>query len=151
MKSILITAALLLLLTLDALAGMEYERCINEEKELKTKEASGCGGLQYLLNPSGCFATRKALKEYAAGKCRQIGIAENVDLSVPKVSTEKKGRNTSSTGTVSNGESCAVRKSEPEAAKQEYTFEQLKEENSRLTAENSRLKAENDQLRKTGH
>jgi hypothetical protein len=149
MKNILIVTALLLLITGNALAGSEYDRCIKEEKELKAKESGACGGLQYLLNPSGCFATRKALKEYAAGKCRQIGTEENVVLSVPKVITEKKGSNAGSTGTVSDIESCAVKKSGPEAAKQEYTIEQLKEENARLKGENSRLETENEQLRKT--
>jgi hypothetical protein len=150
MKNIRIVTALLLLITGNALAGSEYDRCIKEEKELKAKEPGACGGLQYLLNPSGCFATRKALKEYAAGKCRQIGTADYVELSVPKVITEKKGSNASSTGTVSDIESCAVKKAAPEAAKQEDTIEQLKEENARLTAEVSRLKSENEQFRKTG-
>jgi cell division protein FtsB len=34
-------------------------------------------------------------------------------------------------------------------AQQEFTIEQLKEENTRLKAEISRLKSENQQLRKT--
>ena len=137
MKNILTVAAFLLLITGTALAGSGYDECIKEEKALKAEEAGKCGGLKYLLNPSGCFATQKVLKGYTTGKCRKIGMSENVDFSVPKVIPEKKGINVGTSN---------QRKVEPEAARQESTMEQLKEENARLKAEISRLKAEHGQL-----
>ena len=124
----------------NALAGSTYDRCIKAETELKSQEASQCSGLKYLLNPSACYATQKILKEYKAGKCRQIGITENVDFSAQPVIPEKKG---SSTGTVNQ------KKVETGVPLQESTIEQLKAEIFRLKAEIIRLKAENEQLRKT--
>jgi len=153
MKNVCITAALLLLITGNALAGVEYDRCIKEEKALKTKEAGDCSGLKHLLNPSACYATKRALKEYRGGKCRQIGLTENVDFSAPKVVPEQKSPppvNAVSTVPVNSIASESVQKAEREAPQQEYTIEQLKEENARLRAENDRLKTENEQLRKTG-
>ncbi|MBC8018946.1 MAG: hypothetical protein H7X83_10570 [Verrucomicrobia bacterium] len=141
MKNILIAAALLLLIAGTALAGTGYDECIKEEKALKAQEAGKCSGLKYLLNPSGCFATRKVLKGYATGKCREIGMSENVDFSVPKVIPEKKSINVGTSN---------QQKVESGAAQQESTMEQLKEENARLKAEIIRLKAENEQLRKAG-
>lgn len=143
MRIILTVSALLLLISGNALAGSEYDRCIKEEKTLKTQEASECSGLRYLLNPSACFATQKALKEYTAtGKCKKIGSAENVDFSVPPVIPEKKVSSVSKVGGVSP---IAVKKAEPEVAQQESSCEQLKDENARLKAEISRLKAEREQ------
>ena len=142
MKIYLIAAALLLLISGNALAGSEYDKCIKEEKALKAQEAGDCSGFKHLLNPSACFATRKALKEYAGGgKCRKIGSAENVDFSVLKSIPEKKIVN------VSTGNQPVVR---TEAAPQASTMEQLKEENARLKAEINRLKTENEQLRSIG-
>lgn len=142
MKNLLIISALILLISGNALAGTEYDKCVKEEKALKTQEAGDCSGLKYLLNPSACFVTRKALKEYASGKCKKIGMAENVDFSVQQVMPEKKG-SVSTINKTSNSGGVAVKKAEPEAAQQEPTIEQLKEENARL-------KAEIEQLRRTG-
>ena len=139
MKNILTVFVLLLLISGNALAGSEYDRCIKEEKALKTKEISDCNGLKYLLNPSACFATQKVLKEYGAEKCKKIGITENVDFSVQTVIPERKVIK------VSNGNQKTV---ETETPQQESTLEQMKKENAHLKAEIIRLKADNDQLRK---
>lgn len=142
MKNRLIVSTLLLLLSGNALAGVEYDNCLKKEKALKVQEASECSGLRYMLNPSGCFATRKALKEYTPGTCKKIGIAENVDFSVQRVIPDNRA----------SSSSCAVQKKvESNVAQQESTFEQLKDENARLKAEITRLTLENEQLRKTGH
>src|SRR5512133_1189926 len=123
MKNLLFAAALLLCISGTALAGLEYDKCIKEEKALKAQEAGDCSGLKYLLNPSGCFATRKLLKEEGSGKCRKIGIAENVDFSTPKAIPEKKSVSTDgSAGTADksgNSGGVAETKSVPRAAPQE--------------------------------
>jgi hypothetical protein len=162
MKNLLTVSALLLLLSGTALAGSEYDRCIKEENDLKAQKASQCSGLRYILNPSACFATQKVLKEYKAGKCRQIGTAENVDFNAQAVTPEKKSSgsehisNTGSAGCVittnsaGNDGTATVKKVETDVPQQGNTIEQLKEENARLKAEISRLNAENEQLRKTG-
>jgi len=153
MKKILTVSSLLLLISGTALAGSRYDECIKEEQALKAQQAGDCSGLKYLLNPSACFATQKALKVYAAGKCRQIGTEENVDFSAPKAVPEKKSpppAKTVSTVPVAGAASVAVKKEVREVPQQEYTIEQLKEENARLKAENSRLRMENEQLRKAG-
>jgi cell division protein FtsB len=141
MKNILTMSALLLLISGNALAGSEFDRCIKEEKALKTRESSDCNGLKYLLNPSGCFATQKILKEYTAGKCKKIGMTENVDFSVQTISPEKKATS------ISNVDQ---KRLETEVLQRESTIEQLKEENIRLKAEIVRLSTENNQLKKTG-
>jgi hypothetical protein len=154
MKKILIVSALLLSISGTALAGSRYDECIKEEKALKAQEAGDCSGLKYLLNPTACFATQKALKVYASGRCKQIGIAENVDFSVPKVIPEKKSSktvNASSAVSVNTIEQVSEKKADRAIPQQEYTIEQLKEENTRLKNEISRLNRENEQLRKTGH
>jgi len=159
MKNLLTVSALLLLASGTALAGSGYDGCIKEEKALKAKEASECHGLRYILNPSACYGTQKALKEYKAGKCRQIGTAENVDFNAPAVIPEKKSSSpgsTSKTGSAGTTDSAVnvgnvdVKKVETDVPQQEPTLEQLKEENARLKAEISRLKTENEQLRKAG-
>jgi len=152
MKNMLIVSALLLLISGPALAGSGYDNCIKAEMELKSQEASQCRGLKYLLNPSACFSTQKILKEYKAGKCRQIGMAENVDFSAQPVVPGKKSSGISSpvsnAGNVGNVSIVTGKKAEPEAAQQEATIEQLKEENARLKAEVSRLTAELEQYTK---
>lgn len=136
MRTFVTVSALLLLLSGNALAGSEYDKCIKEEKALKIQEARDCSGLSYLLNPSGCFATQKALRNsVSTGKCKNISVAENIDFSSPSVGPAKKS------GT-------AVKDSAPEESQQESLCEQLKDENERLKAEISRLRAENGQLRK---
>ena len=162
MKNILTVSALLLLISCNVLAGSEYGRCLKEEKALKAEEDGQCSGLRYLLNPSACFATRKALKEYKAGKCRQIGMAENANFSTPTAIPEKqstipatvsKTESNGTTGNVTSGnrvESVIEKKTETEVQQHESTIDQLKEENARLKAENIRLKSKNEQLRKVG-
>jgi len=162
MKNLLTVSALLLLASGTALAGSGYDGCIKEEKALKAKEASECHGLRYILNPSACFATQKALKEYMAGKCRQSGTAEIVDYNAPAVTPEINSNSSGSTSTTGSAGSASTtdsavnvgivteKKVETDVSLQETTLEQLKEENARLKAEISRLKAENEQLRKAG-
>jgi len=141
MKNILAVTVLLLLSAVNALAGSEYDKCIKEEKALKADEASQCSGLRYLLNPSACFSTQKALKEFTSGKCKKIGISENVEFNVQSVIQEKK---------VIDSANTRQQKVDTGLPQQESTFEQLKEENARLKTEISHLKAEIEQLRKTG-
>jgi hypothetical protein len=146
MRKILTVSALLLLTAGTALAGSEYDRCIKEEKALKVQEAGDCSGLSYLLNPSACFATQKALKEYTStGKCKKIGIAEHVDFSAVPVIQEKKSGSVSKAGVAGPA---VVKKAEAEVARQEGSCEQLKDENARLKAEISRLTAELEQYTK---
>ena len=147
MKNLLFVAALLLLISGYCLAGSGYDNCTTEEKALKTEEVSDCSGISYLLNPSACFAKRKLLKEYAAGKCRNIGLAENVIFTVPAGVPEKKVRNTSSTGSTG----AVMKKVDSEIVLQESTVERLKEENVRLKSEIIRLNAENEQLKRAAH
>ena len=162
MKNVLTASALFLLMSGNALAGSEYDRCIKEEQALKERETSQCSGLRQLLNPSACYVTQKALKEYKAGKCKKIGAAENVDFNAPADASEKKsissGRisTTGSAGSVSttnsagNASIVTEKKVETVVPQQEATLEQLQEENARLKAEIIRLRAENEQLRKAG-
>ena len=129
-------SALFILIAGNVWAGIEYDRCIKEEQKLKRKEAGDCSGLAYLLNPSECFVTQKALREHiSTGKCKTIGIAENVDFSTAQVIAPKASK------TVTN-------KSEPESRQQESACQQLKDENTRIKTEIDILKAENEQLRK---
>ncbi|MBK5276181.1 MAG: hypothetical protein JJE30_14175 [Desulfuromonadales bacterium] len=141
MKKVMIIFALIFAVSGNALAGSEYDKCVAQEKALRTQEAGECKGFRYIFNPSGCFATQKILKEYTAGKCKKIGTAENVDFGAKPVIPEKK---------VINEVGAKQMIVEHEVPRQESTIEQLKEENTRLKAENIRLKAENEQLRKTG-
>jgi hypothetical protein len=69
----------------NAFAGQHYDACLQQEQTLRSKEAGRCSGLQYLFNPSDCFVTRKALKEFNDGKCVKIGRAENA-IKVPVAS-----------------------------------------------------------------
>jgi hypothetical protein len=153
MKNILIASALLLLIPVTALAGSRYDECVKEEKALKSQQAGDCSGLKYLLNPSACFATQKALRAYAGGKCRQIGTEENVEFSTPKAVPEKKNlppASTVSTVPVAGNSGVSVKKDIHEVPQQEYSIEELKADNARLKVENNRLRMENDQLRKAG-
>ncbi len=151
MNKVLIVSMLLLLMTGNALAGIAYDKCLKEEKTLKSKENHDCGGLSYLLNPNACFATRKTLKEYAAGKCKKIGLAENVDFSVQQAIPESKASNSTSVARVkkiTTTDNAVSNTTGPETPQQEITVERLQTENARLKAENNRLKAENEQLKK---
>ena len=160
MKNIAMVLLLLIVMSGQVLAGSGYDTCIKEEKALKAKETVECNGLRYLLNPSACYGTQNALKEYKSGKCRQIGISENVDFNVQPATPEKKAAAAGSASTTSNKDSVsnvsktesvgtvATKKADPEVQNQEPTFEQLRDENTRLKAEISRLKAELEQFGK---
>jgi hypothetical protein len=170
MKTILTMTALFILISGNARAGNQYDACINQEKALKTKEAGDCSGFRYLLDPSSCFKTRKALKEYTDGKCTALGTAEQVDFSTPNIVSEKKGGSapqrpvevTPATAVPEN-KSVAVIPAEPQKSgltvppqhptqpaepQVEMTCDQVKGENARLKAENRRIESENEQLRK---
>ena len=132
MKIFMTISAMLLLIAGDIWAGSEYDKCIKEEKNLKRQEAADCSGLAYLLNPSACFTTQKALKKYTStGKCKNIGLAENVDFNTPTVPTAK-----NPTGV----NKAAINKAEPETTQQESDCQQLKEENVRLKTEIEQLR-----------
>jgi hypothetical protein len=160
MKNILMIFLLLAVMSGKALAGSGYDTCIKEEKALKVKETAECNGLRYLLNPSACYGTQKSLNEYKAGKCRQIGINENVDFSTQPVVPSKKisaagniptasaEGNLNSISKDERVRTVSAQKAGPEIPKQEPTAEQLKEENTRLKAEISRLNAELEQFGK---
>lgn len=150
MKNILTVSALLLLISGNALAGVEYDKCMSEEKGLKAEETDNCKGLRYLLNPSGCFATRKALQEYKDGKCKTIGKAEKVDFSAPKVVREKvkSAAKVDVTSCAITSSPAPLKKPEATVVKQDSALDQLKDDISRLTAEIIRLKEENELLRK---
>ncbi len=136
------------------MAGSGYDACLQEEKELKAKESASCGGLNYLLNPSPCYATRRVLKEYKAGKCREIGIAEGVDFAARPAAPERMAPPAPV--------SLPKRPARPETPRVEtvretpvvqpqksvVTLEGLQAENARLRTEITRLKNENEQLRK---
>jgi len=154
MKHTVTICALLLWATGSAMAGSGYDACLQEEKELKAKESASCGGLSYLLNPSPCYATRRVLKEYKAGKCREIGVAEGVDFTVRPAVPER----IAPPSPVSLPQRPAkpetprvetVREAPPvQHQKSAVTLEGLQTENTRLRAEITRLKNENEQLRK---
>lgn len=160
MKNILLVFLLLAALAENALAVSGYDACVKEEKELKEQEKSRCSGLSNLLNPSGCYATQKLLKDYKAGKCRQIGVAENVDFSAQPVVAEKKVVRPAFAGSTASPRhegnlpvtgtqgSAAAQKTDVETAHQVATLDQLKEENARLRSEVERLKAEVGRLKK---
>lgn len=59
-------------------AGSVYDACRREESRLRSQEADQCTGWEYVLNPSACFNTRKALAPYNSDKCRAIAISEGV-------------------------------------------------------------------------
>jgi hypothetical protein len=154
MKNILALSALLLLISAPVLAGSGYDTCIKEEKALNVREKGDCSGMSYLLNPSGCFATQRIIREYAAGKCRKIGVAEKVDFNLTADVPEVKGRTpagaVTETGTPGSKNAASVssapaRQAEAITIPQGVTIEQLKEENSRLKAEIERLKAQVEQ------
>lgn len=154
MRIFLTVAALLLLHSVDALAGSGYDRCIREQNALKTEENSACNGMRYLFNPSACFATQRALREYTStGKCKKIGRAENVDFGVPAapaVPQVPAATPVPAAKTAASVNPAAAIQSSSETPQPETTCEQLKDENARLKAEVSRLTAENEQFRKTG-
>ena len=139
-------SAFVLLISGNVLAGSEYDKCIKVENTLKAEESSNCSAFSYTFNPSGCFATRKALKKYTStDKCKKIGSAEQVDFNAPPVIPAAKPGSIGKIGSVNPVD---VKNTELTAPQQESTYDQLKDENQRLKAEIIRLKAENEQLRK---
>lgn len=71
--------AVILIFTLTSsavFAGSGYDACRQEERYLLSEETQQCGGMSYILNPTPCFRTRKALVPYAKGKCRTIAANE---------------------------------------------------------------------------
>jgi hypothetical protein len=161
MKYTPMVCLLIALISTNVFAGERYDQCLKEEKKLKAQEAGDCSGMKYLFNPSGCFATRKVLKEYTAGKCREIGKAENVDFSSKPLTS---GENPDTTvDTARNGalqktvvapgkrnvEDTGKTRLNRDTPQMEITIENLKEENARLKGEINRLKIENEGLKNT--
>lgn len=146
-KTLIVQPLLFLTVSAHALAGSAYDSCVKEESALKAKEAKDCSGLRYLLNPSACFITQKALREYTSGKCKKTGQSENVDVGVRPLIAEKK---VGEIGVTASKPEMAVQRIETEVPQPVLTVDRLKEENARLKAEVSRLKAENDHLRNAG-
>ena len=141
----MIVSISVLLISGNVLAGSEYDKCIKEENTLKAEVSGNCSGFSYTFNPSGCFATRKALKKYiSTDKCKKIGSAEQVDFNAPPVTPAAKPGSIDKTANASPDD---AKKPDLSAPEQESTCEQLKDENQRLKAEIIRLKTENAQLR----
>ncbi len=154
MKNLLIATILLSLVPGTVRAATTYETCMKEEKVLKTREVDDCRGLKYLLNPSGCFATRKKVKEFAGGACAEIIRAGKPETVAEPSPPQKMGVATPvapPTPTSIESPTKAVTQTavttEPVAAHIPATLEQLKEENARLKAEIGRLTIENKKLR----
>lgn len=61
-----------------AFAGSDSDACRQEETRLRGEEADRCTGWNYVLNPSACFNTRKALSPFDKGKCRELTANEGV-------------------------------------------------------------------------
>lgn len=59
-----------------AFAGRDSDACRREETRLRAEEADRCTGWNYVLNPSACFNTRKALAPYDKAKCGEIATEE---------------------------------------------------------------------------
>jgi hypothetical protein len=72
----LLLIAFVTIFNCNAYAASDYDACLMQENLLRAKEATQCSGLQYLLNPSGCYATRKSLKVFDEGKCARISRTE---------------------------------------------------------------------------
>ncbi|MBL0226051.1 MAG: hypothetical protein IPQ16_10915 [Geobacteraceae bacterium] len=140
MKTLLIVPALLLI-TGTALAGGGYDACVKEERTLKTQEAAECSGLRYILNPSACFATRKKVKEFAAGMCGEIIRTGKVKAAAEPAVTAASVEKRSIVPPAPAAKTAPISQSAP------LTMEQLNEENSRLKTEIGRLNKENEQLR----
>jgi len=129
------SAAIIMALSLPAgtaVAGTGYDRCIAEEKALRTDAADRCSGLSYILNPSGCFIAQKALKAFDGDKCRSMRTSEKTETEPQSITVAVP----------------ACKKAPDEPPVPEPDVEQLKAENARLKAEIVRLRAEMEQLRK---
>ena len=133
------TAALIsaaLLLPGHVLAATGYDTCVQEEKTLQAQEKERCSGLSYIFNPSGCFATRKALKAQQEGKCRDIVKAAEIKPSPPIVPAPAPA--TPALPRTMNA-------AEKPGSGIEQECDRLKAENARLRAEIERLRAEIEQ------
>jgi hypothetical protein len=155
MKTKLIVPSLLLIAG-NALAGTGYDTCIKEEKALKEQEAGKCSGLSKLLNPSGCFAAQRVLKEQAA-KCAEIARIDKPEApAAPVVVPAIPGKMGIAAPVPKAIEEPArtvskpLSKAEPSVPQAPVDPELYKEENARLKAEIERLKSENQRLQRIG-
>jgi len=142
------TAALisaLLLLPGHALAASGYDTCVQEEKTLLAQEKERCSGLSYILNPSGCFAAQKALREQQGGKCRDI-IREGEIKAAPIPPFAPPIVPTPAQTTPAPARTTDAAEKPGGGTEQECS--RLKTENVRLRAEIERLRAEIEQLGK---
>lgn len=161
MKYLVCATLLLTLAPAVASAGDSYDACLKEQKALKSREADDCSGLKYLLNPSGCFAARKKVKEFAAGTCGEIIRAGKVEVSaapaapaVPekKIIVPPAAVPAAKPVVTPEKPAAAATKTAPAPqASSPLTMEQLKEENARLRAEIGRLKADMERMKKVGY
>lgn len=157
MNNMLIAAILFSFVPGTAKAATTYDTCLKEEKILKARETDDCSGLKYLLNPSGCFATRKKVKEFASGTCGEIIRAGKVEAAPePAVAPTASVKSTiippaaapaAKPVVAPEKPAAGVIKPAPAPQVSPLTMEQLKEENARLRAEIGRLKMENEKLR----
>jgi hypothetical protein len=147
MKIMIIAITLLSLVPGVVQAGSAYDSCVKEEKGLKARETDDCNGLKYLLNPSGCFATRKKVKEFAAGQCAEIIRAGKPETVAAPAAAPVLAPAPKTVEPPARTVSQPVAKTESATPQTTATVEQLKEENARLKAEIGRLKKENEQLR----
>ena len=156
MKNMLIAVILLSFAPGTAKAATTYETCVKEEKILKARETDDCSGLKYLLNPSGCFATRKKVREFASGTCGEIIRAGKLEMptapaapAVPEKKIIVPPATVPAAKPVIEPERpvAAATKAAPAPQISPPTLEQLKEENASLKAEIRRLKLENEKLR----
>ena len=139
----LISAALLL--PGHVLAASGYDACVQEENTLLAQEKERCSGLSYLLNPSGCFSARKALKAQQGGKCRDIIRAGEIKAAPIPPSAPPTVPTPAQTAPAPARTTDAAE--EPASGTEQECY-RLKAENVRLRAEIERLRAEIEQLGK---
>lgn len=135
-----IWAAIILTLSLSAGtvgAAATPDRCVAQEKALRTEAVEACNGLSYLFNPSGCFTAQKALKAFDGDKCRATVASEQTEPAPPQAVSVA----------VPPPRRDLQEKAPHEAAGTGPDVAQLKAENARLKAEIGRLRAEMEQLR----
>lgn len=133
-------AVIIMALSLPAgtvVAGTGYDRCIAEERALRTEAVDRCSGLSYVLNPSGCFIARKALRAFDGDKCGALRTSEQTETEPQSIR-----------GVVPPRSDSGHEKAPDEALAPEPGMEQLKAENARLKSELVRLRAEMEHLRK---
>jgi len=134
-----------------AFAGSGYDSCRQEENRLRLDETEQCSGWGYILNPSACFNTRKALAPYAGGKCRAIavseGVAEEKSEAAAPAPPVPAGVKVSPAAAEHPGQPAVTRESTPVAASRPSELELLKKEVAELKAELELLKKEVLKLR----